>query len=113
MTTPELTSPVCLPCSGAIPRLDAGDCRARMAGLHGDWHLDADAGRITRSFAFKGFAKPVQLANMLAWYGEKTGHHPDIAFGWGYCRVTYTTHDIGGLSEVDFAMAEGLDRLIA
>lgn len=104
---------VCLPCSEATPRLTADDCRARMAGLHPDWQLDTTAASITRSFAFKGFAKPVQLANLCAWYAEKTGHHPDIAFGWGYARVTYTTHEIGGLSEVDFATAEGLDRLLA
>ena len=104
---------VCLPCSEATPRLAPDDCCARMAGLHGDWQLDAGASSITRAFAFKGFAKPVQLANLCAWYGEKTGHHPDIAFGWGYVRITYSTHEIGGLSEVDFATAEGLDRLVA
>ncbi len=95
-----------------MERLDPATCRARMAGLHGDWALGEGAGSITRNFAFKGFAKPVQLANLLAWYAEKTGHHPDIAFGWGYCRVTWTTHDAGGLTEADFAAAEGFDRLV-
>jgi 4a-hydroxytetrahydrobiopterin dehydratase len=104
---------ICEPCSAATPRLDPAVCRDRLAALHPDWQLDPEAGKITRSFAFKGFAKPVQLANLLAWYAEKTGHHPDIAFGWGYVRVTYTTHEIGGLSEVDFATAEGFDRLVA
>jgi 4a-hydroxytetrahydrobiopterin dehydratase len=104
---------ICLPCSEATPRLLPDDCHARMVGLHADWQLDPKAASITRSFAFKGFAKPVQLANLCAWYAEKTGHHPDIAFGWGYVRVTYTTHEIGGLSEVDFATAARLDRLIA
>jgi 4a-hydroxytetrahydrobiopterin dehydratase len=99
--------------SAAMSQLDPADARARMAGLHPDWQLDPTAGQITRNFAFKGFAKPVQLANLLAWYAEKTGHHPDIAFGWGYCRVTYATHDSGGLTELDFATAEGFDRLVA
>lgn len=93
-------------------RLEAAECRARMAGLHGDWALDAGTGCLVRSFGFKGFAKPVQLANLLAWYAEKIGHHPDIAFGWGYCRVSWTTHDAGGLTEADFAAAEGFDRLV-
>lgn len=96
-----------------MERLDPAACRARMTKLHDDWVLDEVAGSITRSFAFKGFAKPVQLANLLAWYAEKTGHHPDIAFGWGYCRVSWTTHDAGGLTEADFAAAEGFDRLVA
>ena len=84
-----------------------------MTGLHPDWQLDATATQITRAFAFKGFAKAAQLANLAVWYAEKTGHHPDIAFGWGYCRLTYTTHEIGGLSEVDFATATGFDTLLA
>lgn len=108
-----MTAAVCVSCSAATPKLTPDECRALMAGLHGDWVLDPAAASITRAFAFKGFAKPVQLANLCAWYAEKTGHHPDIAFGWGYCRVTYTTHEIGGLSEVDFAVAEGFDRLVA
>jgi 4a-hydroxytetrahydrobiopterin dehydratase len=94
-------------------KLDREACRARLAGLHGDWVLDENAVSITRSFGFNGFARPSQLANLLAWYAEKTGHHPDIAFGWGYCRVTYTTLEIGGLSEADFATAEGFDQLVA
>lgn len=94
-----------------MERLDMAACQARMAGLHGDWVLGEAS--ITRNFAFKGFAKPIQLANLLAWYAEKTGHHPDIAFGWGYCRVTWTTHDAGGLTEADFVAAEGFDRLLA
>lgn len=93
-----------------MERLDPAACRARMSGLHEDWVLGE--GSLTRSFVFKGFAKPVQLANLLAWYAEKTGHHPDIAFGWGYCRVTWTTHDADGLTEADFGAAEGFDRLV-
>ena len=108
-----MTSTVCLPCSAATPRLSADACRAAMAGLHPDWQLDEKASQISRAFVFKGFAKPTQLANLAVWYAEKMGHHPDIAFGWGYCRLTYTTHEIGGLSEVDFATAQGFDALLA
>lgn len=93
-------------------RLAPEACRAAMAGLHPDWQLDHAARAISRAFAFKGMAKAAQLANLAVWYAEKTGHHPDIAFGWGYCRLTYTTHDIGGLTEADFATAAGFDALI-
>ncbi|MDZ4085219.1 MAG: 4a-hydroxytetrahydrobiopterin dehydratase [Tabrizicola sp.] len=94
-----------------MTRLSPEDCRARMAGLHADWVLED--GNLTRSFAFKGFARPVQLAGLLGWYAEKVAHHPDIAFGFGYLRVTWTTHDAGGLTAADFTAAEGLDRLLA
>ncbi len=37
---------------------------------------------------------------------DKQGHHPDVAFGWGYCAVSYT-HEIGGLSGPACRRAEG------
>ena len=55
----------------------------------------------------------MQLANLAAWHGDKQGHHPDVAFGWGYCSISYTTHEIGGLSENDFICAAKLDALVA
>lgn len=85
---------------------------ARLAELDG-WHLSSDGKAITRRFDFKGFAKSVEMANLAAWLGNKQGHHPDIAFGWGYCQVSFTTHDTGGLTEADFACAARLNELVA
>ena len=104
---------ICIPCSQATPRLAPEACAALMASLHPDWQLDAEGRQILRRFAVKGFAKAHQLAGLAAWFAEKTGHHPDIAFGWGYCTLTYATHEIGGLSEVDFDSARRLDALLA
>ena len=78
-----------------------------------DWTLSDDGTAITRRFTFKGFAKAVEMANLAAWLGNKQGHHPDIAFGWGYCTVTFTTHEAGGLTDNDFICAARLDALVA
>ncbi len=113
MSVCDLRDRTCQPCEGGTPPLDA-EAGARLLGdLHADWRLDAGAGALTRRFEFKGFAKAVQLANLAAWHGDKQGHHPDVAFGWGYCTITYTTHAIGGLSENDFICAAKLDALVA
>jgi 4a-hydroxytetrahydrobiopterin dehydratase len=53
------------------------------------------------------------MANMIAWLGDRQGHHPDIAFGWGYCSVSFTTHEIDGLSNNDFICAAKLDQITA
>jgi len=42
---------------------------------------------------------------------EAEGHHPDISFGWGYCRVVFYTHKIKGLHENDFIMAAKVNAL--
>lgn len=85
---------------------------ARLAALDG-WQLAPDSRAITRRFDFKGFAKAVEMANLAAWLGNKRNHHPDVAFGWGYCRVSFTTHDAGGLTDADFDAAAQLNALLA
>ena len=113
MSMCDLKDKTCQPCQGGIPPLDRDVSAAMLHDLHADWRLDATAVTLTRRVAFKGFAKAVQMANLAAWLGDKQGHHPDVAFGWGYCAVSYTTHEIGGLSENDFICAAKLDALIA
>ena len=39
-------------------------------------------------------------------------HHPDILFGWGYAKISITTHAIEGLSENDFILAAKIDNKI-
>jgi 4a-hydroxytetrahydrobiopterin dehydratase len=98
---------------GARATLDAEAVATRLAGLHADWKLDAGATSISRRFACDTFAAAVQLANLAAWHAEKQNHHPDVTFGWGYCTVRYTSHDVGGLSDRDFSCAATLDALVA
>jgi len=113
MTTCDLSDKTCAPCQGGIAAMTEAEVADMLPKLHTDWAYDATAKTLTRAFAFKGFAKATQMANLCAWLGDKQGHHPDIAFGWGYCRVTFTTHEINGLSENDFICAARLDALVA
>ena len=92
--------------------MDPGRIADRLDALDG-WALTPDGSAITRRFRFKGFARAVEMANLAAWLGNKRNHHPDIAFGWGYCQVSFTTHDAGGLTEADFDCAAHLDALLS
>lgn len=92
--------------------MDTDEIAARLTALEG-WHLSPDGRAIARRFDFKGFARAVEMANLAAWLGNKLNHHPDVRFGWGYCQVSFTTHDAGGLTEADFAAAARLDSLVA
>ncbi len=65
-----------------------------------------------RRLEFKGFAKACHAANLAAFLSDKTGHHADIRFGWGYCEVRFTTHDAGGLTDADFDNAARFDQLL-
>jgi 4a-hydroxytetrahydrobiopterin dehydratase len=52
------------------------------------------------------FLTAFRAAGALVAPAEAMGHHPDVAFGWGYLRVTLTTHDAGGVTEKDRRLAD-------
>jgi 4a-hydroxytetrahydrobiopterin dehydratase len=60
----------------------------------------------------KGYAKAVYLANLGAFLADQAGHHPDVSFGWGYCKVRFTTHAAGGLTEGDVICAAKFDAAV-
>lgn len=111
MSASNLAHKDCQPCKGGSPM--APDQAARLLADLDGWQMSQDGGTISRRFDFKGFLKSVEMANLAAWLGNKQGHHPDIRFGWGYCEVSFTTHDAGGLTENDFICAARLDALVA
>ena len=47
----------------------------------------------------------------LAHVANAEDHHPDLAIGYGYCRVRYRTHAVDGLTENDFICAAKIDRI--
>jgi len=100
-------------CSADAPTFSQGEATDRAQTLDAAWVVAPDGSSLTREFRFKGFAKATHTANLAAYLSDRHGHHADIAFGWGYCRVTYTSHEAGGLTEADFACAARLDRAVA
>ncbi|MFK7893605.1 MAG: 4a-hydroxytetrahydrobiopterin dehydratase [Granulosicoccus sp.] len=102
----------CAPCQGKLVALETQQIERLSGELDSAWTIE-NGKSLTRSFRFKGFAKASYLANLCVWLADREGHHPDIAFGWGYCQITLTTHDIDGLSENDFIWAAQLDKLIS
>ncbi len=107
----DLTDKHCKACEGGADALDAGRIQALLLQVDG-WQLAADNLSIHRRFEFKGFYKTVAFINAMAWIANQEGHHPDFCAGYNYCEVTFTTHDLGGLSENDFICAARLNALL-
>jgi 4a-hydroxytetrahydrobiopterin dehydratase len=107
----DLAERTCVPCKGGTPPLDQARVRALLASLHHDWQLSDDGTQITRRFATGNFARALALTDAVGAMAETQKHHPDLALGWGYCSVTWTTHAAGGLSENDFICAARSDAL--
>lgn len=111
MIQTDLVNRHCAACDGQMPVLSAQQVDQLATQLDEHWQVSDDKGSLQRRFTFKGFAKATYLANLCAWLADREGHHPDINFGWGYCTVLLTTHDVGGLTENDFIWAARLDAL--
>jgi len=94
----------CVPCRGGIPPMSKQAAEALLAEVPG-WDLSEDGRKISRTFRFPDFASAQAFANRVGAVSEAEGHHPVIHYSWGWCKVEFYTHKIGGLHENDFIMA--------
>lgn len=107
----DLAERKCRPCEGGVEPLDAAAARKMLAELDAGWTLAEDGKSIFREFRFHGYARTMAFVNAVAWVATVEGHHPELEVRYGACRVSYSTHAIGGLSENDFICAAKIDRL--
>ncbi|MCW3482069.1 4a-hydroxytetrahydrobiopterin dehydratase [Neisseriaceae bacterium JH1-16] len=106
----ELSSKSCTPCKGGIPPLSVDEAEALLAQAP-DWELLDDGRRLGRNFHFSNFKAALDFVVALGGLAEAQGHHPDIAFGWGWATVSWQTKKIKGLHENDFIMAAKTNAL--
>lgn len=67
--------------------------------------------RIERTWRFDDFPPAIAFINEVATLAEEIDHHPDIHNSWSKVTLSLTTHDVGGLTEMDFALAAKIDAL--
>ena len=110
----DLADKKCVPCKGGIPGFDITEIHKYLKMVDG-WSVKADESKIyylIKDFKFKNFLESQKFVNNVGEIYEKEGHHPDILFGWGYAKISITTHAIEGLSENDFILAAKIDKII-
>ena len=74
-----------------------------------DWQIES--GELVRTFLFKDFRASLAFVNKVGDAAESAGHHPDIDIRYNKVRLVLSTHSKGGLTELDFALAERIDTL--
>jgi 4a-hydroxytetrahydrobiopterin dehydratase len=89
-------------------KLSAEEIENRIAELS-EWTVAND--KLARKFVFVNFAKSLEFVNLVGELAERLDHHPDILFGWGYAEFFITTHDAGGITERDFALAREINEI--
>ena len=86
----------------AVERVTDDDAVERLADLPG-WELVE--GKLHREFAFADFVEAFGFMAKLAIVAEKLNHHPEWSNVWNRVTIDLTTHDVGGLSTIDFEFA--------
>jgi 4a-hydroxytetrahydrobiopterin dehydratase len=106
-----LSTRKCVPCEGGMPPLSPAEAAGLLGQLHGDWRIAEDSKSLKRAYKFRDFFRTMSFVNAVAHIANVEDHHPDLELGYNYCRVTYATHAIGGLSQNDFICAAKIDLL--
>lgn len=107
----NLTQKRCLPCEGGAPALDPKSIGPYLKQVP-QWEVINNK-EIHRDFQFKNYYHTMAFVNAIAWMAHQENHHPDLEVGYNHCKVRYSTHAIGGLSENDFICAAKVDALLA
>jgi 4a-hydroxytetrahydrobiopterin dehydratase len=107
----ELADRRCEPCDGGTAPLTRAAADELLLRLEPAWALDENAASLSREFTFRDFYRTMSFVNAVAHVANIEDHHPDLQVGYSSCRVRYSTHAIGGLSENDFICAAKLDQI--
>ena len=93
-----------------VPQLSPAERDAALALLPA-WRLREDGLAIERTFRFGDFGEAFAFMTRVAIAAEKADHHPEWANVYNRVAITLTTHDAGGLSTRDVALAQAIDAM--
>jgi len=91
-----------------MAKLSPAQIKVALARVPG-WRRRASV--LSRTYEFKDFVVAIKFVNAVARAAERAWHHPDLDIRWNRVTLALTTHDAGGLTEKDFALAALFDRL--
>ena len=94
-----------------IARLTDAERDAALAHMP-DWTLRYDGQAIVRKLTFGDFGEAFGFMTRVAIAADKADHHPEWFNVYNRVEITLTTHDAGGLSKRDIALAEAIDAMM-
>jgi 4a-hydroxytetrahydrobiopterin dehydratase len=93
-----------------IEKLDRAELNAALVGLPG-WQRLSGRDAIARSFKFKNFRQAFAFMSEVALLAEKADHHPEWTNVYNRLDIVLTTHEAGGISERDIALAGEIEKI--
>ena len=92
-----------------MKKLSKTEVTNKLKKLSG-WKLDKGRNAITKTFKFKNFTEAFGWMTSMALYAEKKDHHPEWFNVYSTVEVTLSTHDSGGVTNLDLDMAREMNR---
>ena len=80
--------------------------------LPNNWQLDESGKALLRSFSFADFSEAFAFLTRIALHAEKVDHHPEFTSVWNRVDFRLTSHDAGGITDRDRALADVISRLV-
>lgn len=90
-----------------LSKLERDKALKKLSG----WKILKGRNAITKSFNFKDFVSAFNWMNAIAFYAEKTNHHPEWFNIYNKVDVTLSTHDVGGVTQLDIDMAKKMNAI--
>lgn len=84
-----------------------------FVSAHPTWVRDRDNTALTAEFKHPSFAAAMGFMTEIAIHADKLNHHPEWSNVYNRVTITLTTHDTGGLSELDLKLAKIIDKIAA
>ena len=91
------------------PKLTPSQIDAAATEL-GDWQVSADQTSLSLSLKFPSFASAFAFMKEMAEASEALDHHPDWSNNYRRVTIKLTTHDVGGLTALDIALAHQMNE---
>jgi len=91
-------------------RLDTDEISGSLESIP-EWTIESD--KLFREFAFSRFVEAFGFMASVAIVAEKQNHHPEWFNVYNKVRIHLTTHEAGGITENDFALARSIDKIYA
>ena len=92
-----------------MKKLSKTEVTNKLIKLSG-WKLVKGRNAITKIFKFKDFIEAFGWMTSMALYAEKKDHHPEWFNVYSTVEVTLSTHDAGGVTNLDLDMAREMNR---
>ena len=95
--------------SNKAQKLKVERVQARVRRYRG-WEYDRSSRSIRRTYTFPSFPAAVRFVDLVAELAEDAQHHPDIDVRYNRVTLSLSTHDAGGVTDKDFALASAIDH---